>query len=166
MTWRDYYRRYLYHDYGQALQLSLASAHKDATLEDIISRIRNLEITAARYQSAEGFFALADSYARVGRLDESLQAIERALESDPRWIGYQTRRAEILHALGRNQEAEAEARSVFHYNPEFAQGAIALTEILLRAAKKDEARVIVDAFRQASSQTVTAEELHKKIEAS
>jgi len=128
MTWVQFCRRYVAHDWGENLQRCLARATKTATTEEATELAAALEAAVSQYESAEGYGALGAIRRRLGQPDAALTAIEQALIADPMGWKYQVWRVHLLLALGRLTDALAAAEDVAAWQPHVVDAVLALAE--------------------------------------
>jgi hypothetical protein len=139
VSWDEYCSRYVNHDWNEPLQTWLKMAHTNRPRAELELLAAGLETAAARYDSAEGFFALAETRRRLGDIAGSLDAIERAYQSDPLSVTYTARRSELLFLYGRRDEGLAAAMDLAVWQPRFKQGRLNLLEMYMQLGRPEDA---------------------------
>jgi tetratricopeptide (TPR) repeat protein len=100
------------------------------------------EILAAFPNDPDNWMGLANIYSRENRPKEALQALDRALELDPRRADIRVARGAALRALGAQNQAKVEFRQALDLDPTNAEGRAGI--ISLREDTKHELRVGVN----------------------
>lgn len=100
-------------------------------------------VLAAVPNDPDNWMGLADVYSHEERTKEALQALDRAVELDPKRIDIRVARADALRALGLRSEAKMEFNRVLDSDPTNAEGRAGL--VSLRGEPRHELRVGVDA---------------------
>ncbi len=139
VTWDQFIDRYVEHEWNEPLQRCLSMAYQNRPAAELELLESELESTAARYDSAHGYFALADTRQKLGKQEAALQAIQQALAIDPTYLASAVRHAEILLATGRIEDALAAAQDVVIWQPAYAPARIALFEAYDRLGRVEEA---------------------------
>jgi tetratricopeptide (TPR) repeat protein len=145
MTWTQFCRRYVAHDWSERLQTCLARATEVTTTDEAAILATELEGAAREYDSAEGYSALSDLWRRLGRLDAALDAIERALISNPTVWPCSIRRVDLLLAMERPADALAVAQDLAVSLPEIPDAYISLFEAHRQLGDVQEAATIAAA---------------------
>jgi tetratricopeptide (TPR) repeat protein len=96
-------------------------------------------LTAAAPSDPDNWLGLATLYSREGRPKEALQALDRAVELDPKRADIHVARARTLKALGSQNEARLEFNRTLDLDPTNAEGRAGL--VSLRGAPRHELRV-------------------------
>lgn len=100
------------------------------------------DILAAVANDPDHWMGLANVYLRQGRTKEALQALNRAVELDPKRSDIRLARAVALRRLGARGEARLEFRRALDLDPTSAEGRAGI--ISLRGEAKHEVRVAVN----------------------
>ena len=80
----------------------------------------------------------------IGKLNEALVEIERALELDPLSLYYRFGRAYLLMFVGRDEEAAIAARQTFERDPDYFLAQFILSFVLARLGHADEAVALAE----------------------
>lgn len=102
------------------------------------------EVARARPQSSEVHNRQARALERLGRLDEALQCLDRALALDPHNVADLRNRTIILKKLGRNTEALRNCEAALALAPDNAQLLITRGLLLNELNRREEALESVD----------------------
>lgn len=100
------------------------------------------DILSATSEDPDNWMGLANVYSRQHRTKEALQALDRAVELDPKRSDIRLARAMALRTLGARGEARLEFRRALDLDPTSAEGRAGI--ISLRSETKHEARVGVN----------------------
>jgi tetratricopeptide (TPR) repeat protein len=98
-----------------------------------------LAILRGSPNDADNWAGLASVYAREGKNEDALRALDIALQLDPRRADLHVARARALRALGRRNEARAEFQKAAALDPPSTEARVGLKS--LRAEPKHELRV-------------------------
>ncbi|MFI8290003.1 tetratricopeptide repeat protein [Streptomyces sp. NPDC085614] len=100
-------------------------------------------------EDATGLVLLARCQHRLGREQEALASVERALSAEPGSLPAWLMRTHVLLALRRYEEAEAAARHAVELAPQYWGGHYALGTVLDRSSRPERRRAAYEAARTA-----------------
>ena len=88
-----------------------------------------LEILKVSRTDPDNWMGLASVYLREGRLDSALQALDRAVELDPKRADLRAARARALRAMGERNEARMEFQKALNLDPTSMEAQAGLTSV-------------------------------------
>lgn len=106
---------------------------------------RRAQVLTRRYPAdAFGWKALGAAWVRLGRFDEALEPLQRAVALAPRDIGALSNLGYALQVRGRMVQSEVELRLALRYQPDFASALVNLGATLARRDCIDESIECLD----------------------
>jgi tetratricopeptide (TPR) repeat protein len=120
------------------------SLHNAGRYEEAIAAARSDQARFGEEVDSDAWQVIGMSYCRMGRVDECLEALRRAIEADEKDAQAHSRLGSVLRELGRNDEATAAYERATELSPGNNPALIALAELYRQAGRSDDARKVYE----------------------
>ena len=124
------------------VELRLRAPVNKTTLSQLLDRLKL--VTATRNAPASLWLSQSSVERALGRTNEALASLSRAIETNPRSLPARQQRAELLRDSGRYEEALEDARALASASGNALPGILFLAHLNLQAGRKDDALRALD----------------------